>query len=137
MRPMRSGAVACTALILALASMPAMAQHAPGKAGNVVVVYRCTDAAGDVTFQNGKPCPKGQQQQTRKLPKPAPVRTPANAPASTSLPVTVVQAAPQAVERAPGAIARRPRRCSARCRARRSPVRARCRAPGARAPIRP
>ncbi|UNK41861.1 DUF4124 domain-containing protein [Luteimonas sp. S4-F44] len=56
------------------------------------VIYRCTDADGAVTFQNGRPCAPGQQQQRRvveiaaPLPayippaRPAPAATPPQAP---------------------------------------------------------
>jgi hypothetical protein len=37
-----------------------------------VVIYRCTDAAGAVTLQNGTPCPKGSKQQKKVMETPAP-----------------------------------------------------------------
>jgi hypothetical protein len=45
-------------LWLVAACAPAAAQES--------VIYRCTDAAGNLTVQN-KPCPAGQQQQVRRL----------------------------------------------------------------------
>jgi hypothetical protein len=30
-----------------------------------VVIYRCTDASGALTIQNGTPCPKGSKQERR------------------------------------------------------------------------
>ncbi len=73
------------ALAFALAAwMPAQARK-PG----TLTVYRCTDASGQVTFQNGVPCPRGQSQQARTLqappeppaPAPPPPANPAPAPA--------------------------------------------------------
>lgn len=53
------GSVACRlmCLLLLLAAAPlAQAQ---------VVIYRCTDASGAVTLQNGTPCPKGSKEVKR------------------------------------------------------------------------
>jgi len=71
------------ALSFALAMPAAYAQ---------VVIYRCTDASGAITLQNGTPCPKGSKQQKKVMetPAPAPV-TAAPTPASPSPPP---QAAP-------------------------------------------
>lgn len=60
-------ALAATALVMA--AMAAPAAHAAD------VLYRCTDAAGRVTWQNRTPCAKGQQQQIRHIEVP-PARTP-------------------------------------------------------------
>ncbi|MBT2749428.1 MULTISPECIES: DUF4124 domain-containing protein [unclassified Lysobacter] len=46
--------------LLLLASAGA---HAQGK----VVIYRCTDALGQLTVQNNTPCPKGSQQEKRVI----------------------------------------------------------------------
>jgi hypothetical protein len=51
--------VAGAALLLAIA-IPAA--HAQG-----VVIYRCTDANGALTIQNGTPCPKGSKQERRVI----------------------------------------------------------------------
>lgn len=47
------------ALALALAAAPVLAQE--------VVFYRCTDASGAVTLQNGTPCAKGSKQEKRVI----------------------------------------------------------------------
>ncbi len=74
MTPLRPAGIIVAACVLAsLFAIPAAraqktaARAAPG----VVVVYRCTDATGQVTFQNGVRCPKGQKQEVRALQKPA------------------------------------------------------------------
>jgi len=65
-----------------------------------VVIYRCTDASGAVTLQNGTPCPKGSKQQKKVMetPAPAPVTiAPAQAPPSPPrdpAPAPVVAPAP-------------------------------------------
>ena len=57
---------------LALAFVLAMpAAHAQ------LVIYRCTDASGAVTLQNGTPCPKGSKQQKKVMEKPVPAAAPA------------------------------------------------------------
>ena len=48
----------CLIVLLLLASASAQAGE--------VVFYRCTDAAGALTVQN-MPCPKGTQQQSKKV----------------------------------------------------------------------
>ena len=48
--------------ILLLAGTIATALHAQG-----TVIYRCTNAAGEVTMQNDVPCAKGMKQQTRNV----------------------------------------------------------------------
>ena len=35
-----------------------------------VVIYRCTDASGALTIQNGTPCPKGSRQQVQTIEAP-------------------------------------------------------------------
>ena len=50
--------------MLLLSMHPATAQQ--------VTIYRCTDASGNVTLQNGIRCPKGQKQETKRLQAPAP-----------------------------------------------------------------
>ncbi|RDY66754.1 DUF4124 domain-containing protein [Lysobacter soli] len=42
-----------------------------------LVIYRCTDASGAVTLQNGTPCPKGSKQQKKVMEAPAPAAAPA------------------------------------------------------------
>jgi len=61
-----------------------------------VVIYRCTDASGAVTLQNGTPCPKGSKQQKKVMetpvsaapasPPPAPAPALVAAPAPPPLP---------------------------------------------------
>jgi len=59
----RRSAGLCIALACALAS--------GGSQAATTVIYRCTDAAGAVTFQNGTACPPGTQQQRRVIDIPA------------------------------------------------------------------
>lgn len=94
MTPMRAAALA--------AGLLAIASSAGAHAQGTVVIYRCTDAAGAVTLQNGTPCPKGAKQEVRRMtapppgpPPPAfvpPAPTPAAAPAAPA-PVTATPAA--------------------------------------------
>lgn len=53
-----------------------------------VVIYRCTDASGALTIQNGTPCPKGSKQERRVMEA---------APALSAPPYTPPPAAPQPV----------------------------------------
>lgn len=79
-------AAALAACTLALAATGAA--HAQA----TVVIYRCTDASGAVTLQNGTPCPKGMKQEVRRMTAPppgppppafvAPVAPAANTPAA-------------------------------------------------------
>ena len=62
-----------------------------------VVIYRCTDAAGAVTFRNDRPCSKGSQQKREVLDTPAP------APAYRPPPPDPVVAPPPPVEAPPPA----------------------------------
>ena len=65
-----------SALLLALLLPPA-----PAPAQGNVVIYRCTDAAGALTVQNDRPCPKGSRQDKRTIQE---VRRVAAPPASAS-----------------------------------------------------
>lgn len=70
--------------LIALASSFALAMPA---AHAQVVIYRCTDASGAITLQNGTPCPKGSKQQKKVMETPAPALvTTAPPPASPSPP---------------------------------------------------
>ncbi|MGO1073448.1 DUF4124 domain-containing protein [Lysobacter sp. CA199] len=63
--------------------------HAQGK----IVIYRCTDALGQLTVQNNTPCPKGSQQEKRVI---------EGAPVSSSPPTFITQpVAPYAPANAP------------------------------------
>ena len=76
-----SGAIAALALVSST-SMPASAQG--------VVIYRCTDANGALTIQNGTPCPKGSKQERRVMEAaPASVAPPFVPPPAASAPVRV------------------------------------------------
>lgn len=57
-------------LLISMGLAIPIAHAAPG--GQAVTIYRCTDAAGNVTLQNGVRCPKGQKQETKRLQAPAP-----------------------------------------------------------------
>lgn len=94
MRPPSLQAI-CFGVVLAIVSNwspGAIAQSGKGQ----VVIYRCTDADGNVTFQNDRRCPKGQKQQTRVMeapsaPSPAPAPAPVLTPTAT-VPTVVVEA---------------------------------------------
>jgi hypothetical protein len=70
---------ACAFCVVAIATGPAAAED--------TVIYRCTDASGAVTLQNGSACPKGSKQEIRRIPvlpssaTPPPATAPAVAPA--------------------------------------------------------
>lgn len=49
--------------LLPLLLLASAGAHAQGK----VVIYRCTDAIGQLTVQNNTPCPKGSQQEKRVI----------------------------------------------------------------------
>lgn len=67
-------ALVCAALLLAIAT---------AAAAEKVVIYRCTDGKGAVTFQNNVPCPKGSTQERRVIETPPPkARAVAPAPAA-------------------------------------------------------
>lgn len=79
-----------------LAVLPVLAQKSPSTTPGQVVIYRCTDAAGNVTFQNGVRCPKGQKQQARisQVPAaPAPVVAPMPS-AAAAAPIAMPAVAP-------------------------------------------
>ena len=83
----------CLALCLALTAIPLSTSSALAQQ---VVVYRCTDAAGNITVQNDTPCPKGASEQRKVIetPPPLPVFEPPRTPDTPSLyvpPVRVVQ----------------------------------------------
>lgn len=90
-----AAAAASLALALALAStMPDAAarpsQETPAagaSAPRTVRIYRCTDAAGHVTLQNDKPCPKGAREERQVVDVPAPM--PAYVPREERMPEIV------------------------------------------------
>ncbi|QGW63699.1 DUF4124 domain-containing protein [Lysobacter soli] len=65
-----------------------------------LVIYRCTDASGAVTLQNGTPCPKGSKQQKKVMETPASTLAPPSIappvvpPPPTPQPAPVVAPAP-------------------------------------------
>lgn len=71
----------------------------PGDAATTVI-YRCTDAAGAVTFQNDAPCPAGQAQQRRVVematPMPTYIAPPAAPVAQPRVPLISTLQAPAA-----------------------------------------
>ena len=84
---------ACLAVCLACSIFPLWI---PPASAQQVVVYRCTDAAGNVTVQNDEPCPKGAREERKVIepPPPLPVFEPPAAPETPSLyapPVRIVQ----------------------------------------------
>ncbi|HRN61181.1 MAG TPA: DUF4124 domain-containing protein [Luteimonas sp.] len=79
-------------LALALVFPPAAP---PARAQDASTIYRCTAASGEVTIQNGQPCPAGSKQEIRRVealpsrPPPASVApTPAAEPAYTPPPLS-------------------------------------------------
>jgi hypothetical protein len=68
-------------LLLAVAPVPVHAQ------ARQVVIYRCTDAAGNLTVQNDVACPKGSRQQQQVIDVPPPM--PAYVPRQERMPVVV------------------------------------------------
>lgn len=105
--PVRTVVSAIGSLLLACAAMSSA--HAQ------VVIYRCTDASGAVSLQNGTPCPKGTRQQKRVMEAPAPVAAPTMptpiapspvAPVATQMPDTP---APPEPAKASTAVAEAPR----------------------------
>lgn len=72
-------------LCLAAFATPALAQQ--------VVIYRCTDAAGNVTVQNDEPCPKGAREKRDVVttPPPLPVFEPPETLELYTPPVRIVQ----------------------------------------------
>ncbi|MDQ2703263.1 MAG: DUF4124 domain-containing protein [Pseudomonadota bacterium] len=89
----------CLALGLAAFTSPALAQQ--------VVIYRCTDSAGNMTVQNDEPCPKGAREQRQVVTTPPPlpaVFEPPETPELYTPPVRIVPrqgAATQAPEPQP------------------------------------
>jgi hypothetical protein len=77
----------CSAVLLGLALLGAA--HAASAQG--VVIYRCTDASGALTIQNGTPCPKGSKQERRVI----------EAAPSSAAPPFVPSPAPRPVVAAP------------------------------------
>lgn len=58
----------------------------PAPAQDSVVIYRCTDASGELTVQNDQPCPKGSRQERRVIESdPVPAMPPAP-PSPASIP---------------------------------------------------
>lgn len=70
--------LACLALLLAPAA---------GMAQDAVVIYRCTDASGQVTLQNDVACPAGTREERRSVDVPPPL--PAYVPRETRMPEVV------------------------------------------------
>ena len=66
----------CCALLLAVV---------PVVAGEKVVIYRCTDAKGELTIQNNAPCAKGSKQERRVM-ETAPPSAPAAPPVASAPP---------------------------------------------------
>lgn len=63
--------------VCGVAALPAQAQ---------VVIYRCTNARGELTIQNNVPCPKGSKQVRRVMETPPPAPAPFIAPAAADVP---------------------------------------------------
>lgn len=95
-RPVGRTARACAAA--AAVALGALTLPAPRAAAAEVVIYRCTDARGALTVQNGEPCPKGSRQE-RTVVEAAPV-LPVYVPSATppAVPAPVTAVAPAAPE---------------------------------------
>ncbi|WP_460764471.1 DUF4124 domain-containing protein [Lysobacter fragariae] len=103
--PSRVGNYRSAMATAALMAILAIAALSPAAAQDSVVIYRCTDAAGNLTIQNNTPCPKGNKQQ-RKVMEAAPA-SPAPPFAATPAPAAPV-ASPAAVPAPPPPMAPRP-----------------------------
>ena len=103
---------ACLAvLLLSILALLVLQQPSQAQAQAGTVIYRCTDAQGGVTVQNGTPCPKGSRQERRVItpaasfpafstpaPPPAPVaRGPAPAAAAATPPARPGIPPPEAI----------------------------------------
>lgn len=71
--------IACCCLLAVAAIATLHAQNAP-------VIYRCTDAGGDVTIQNDTPCPAGSKQEVRRI-----EALPSTPPPMAASPLTVLE----------------------------------------------
>lgn len=85
--------------VLFLSAMTA-AIVAPVAAQSKTTIYRCTDPAGNITLQNGHPCPAGHAQQVRDITAPPTQTTPRAAPPART-PVTVATNKPSPPPAAP------------------------------------
>lgn len=95
-------------LLLSAAASLAFAVHARAPAQSTVVIYRCTDASGALTVQNGTRCPKGSKEERRVIESATPSTTyvpdyappraprPAVAPTPTPPPDPTADTAPKA-----------------------------------------
>jgi hypothetical protein len=77
----------------------------PLPAQTPMVIYRCTDPAGNVTLQNDRPCPKGHTQQIRDVATlpPLPAASAPIKPAVAPTPVRPAATPPLAPVQAPAA----------------------------------
>lgn len=83
--------------VLSVFALGAVALHAQN-----VVIYRCTDASGALTFQNNVPCPKGSKQVRRVVPPAQTVATPPPAaPPHKAAPSVIAPATTTVVPTAP------------------------------------
>ncbi len=69
--PLKKMMRATTTLMLLLSCGVLAASAHTGKRS--VVIYRCTNAFGALTVQNGTPCPKGSRQQKQVIEPPTPM----------------------------------------------------------------
>lgn len=68
-------AVPAGVFALAIAAFAAGAPAQDAAAPHTIRIYRCTDAAGHVTLQNGQPCPKGVREERQVVDVPPPMPT--------------------------------------------------------------
>lgn len=64
-RPAIAAALGGVLLLVAPSGLPAWAQ-------STIIIYHCTDTQGQLTVQNGTPCPRGSRQDAREMEVAAP-----------------------------------------------------------------
>lgn len=88
------------AAALGAAMLLAASARAPSVSAAEVVIYRCTDASGALTVQNGTPCPKGAKQERTvvvsapTMPVYVPSATPPPPPRAPEVPAATPAPAP-------------------------------------------
>lgn len=75
-----------SSLALAFAGACALLPPAGAVHAQEMVIYRCTDAQGQLTIQNNVPCPKGSKQVRRVMDTPPPPSAPYVPPAPVAAP---------------------------------------------------
>jgi hypothetical protein len=90
--------------IVALLGLAACITAQNASAQGTVVIYRCTDASGALTIQNGTPCPKGSKQDRRVMEAAPAALSPSSVPPPSPAPAAApVRPAPRAAVSPPPA----------------------------------